>query len=376
MTIDYSLPFALLKGCGRQLADALSQRGVGLDEFMTAPADVVMRRLGVTRCDILRGTAREEALAHAEKERRFMDSHGVKFVAYGSKEYPAALAACPDAPMGLFVLGSPTIGNGEHLAVVGTRRATPLGTGFTRRVISDLAKLTPEVCIVSGLAYGIDAAAHQAAMDNNLPTIAVLAHGLDTIYPSPHRNLAREILRKGGWLISEYPSGVKPYRPNFLARNRIVAGLSGGTLVVESEVKGGAMSTANYAFGYNREVMAMPGRVNDEMSSGCNHLIRKHKGALVTCAADIVEALGWKSCASHGNGATSGAGEPTLFSTLPEPQGAIYRRLSASGSNPVAFDDLCVALGIPAGELLGHLQEMEFDGVIDRLPGNRFCVAL
>lgn len=355
-----------------EMAQAITERDMTMREFMEAPASELMVRLGVTHHPVLPSAARDEAMVRARKEQHFIDAHHIRFIPFTHPDYPPRLASCPGAPVALYVLGNADLNALHTIAMVGTRRATALGTAYTQKIIADLSTvLSPAPTIISGLAYGIDAAAHQGALLHNCPTIAVLAHGLDTLYPASHRTLARNIIEAGGALISEYPSGVKPLRPRFLERNRIVAALSDATIVMESEIKGGAMSTANHAFTYSREVMAMPGRINDPMSSGCNLLIRKQKASLITDAGDILATLGWAptQCTAPQTPA------PTLFSTLPEPQGGIHRLLEAHDA-PMLFDDICSSLAIPPGELLSILQEMEFDGILERLPGNRFSITI
>ena len=255
------------------------------------------------------------------------------------------------------------------ISIVGTRKPTPYGLDFCNRFVDELAGYFPDATIVSGLAYGIDAAAHIKALDKDIPTVAVVAHGLNMIYPAAHRNLAKEIIRSGGSILSEYPFDTAPFKPNFLARNRIVAGLSDVTIVVESNVKGGAMSTANFAFLYNRDVMALPGRISDEQSSGCNLLIRKNKAHLIECAADLMGITGWQPM-----GISVDTRQRNLFPELDGDSGKIYELLKYN-KEPVQMDHLVHATGIATSKLMSLLNELEFDGVIMRHPGNRYSLA-
>lgn len=356
-----------MRGSSKAIADALISKGVSIEEFMTMSPAMLMRSLSSANIPLIRTVSREEAMLRAIEEQKFIDGNGIRFIFCHDADYPPLLAECNDAPAALFVLGHVALTHPRSLAVVGTRKATRLGVAFASRIAGE----SRGVCIVSGLAYGIDAAAHNGALEKGNPTIAVLAHGLDTMYPSQHRALAREIVKRGGGLITQYPSGVKPFRPNFLERNRIVAGLSHGTLVVESEIKGGAMSTANHAFSYNREVMAMPGRINDATSSGCNLLIRSQKASLVTGVADIFQTMGWDMLPNAPQVVS-----PSLFANLDEPQGSICNLLSKPDVDSLSLDEISLTLAIPAGKLLAILQEMEFDGLVERLPGNRYCAML
>lgn len=351
-----------------EVVRAIQENHVSLEEFFRLPMHSLTDRLGLTSGIRLEDLQRQEAMFRARKELEFMESHHIRGLFYGDDEYPEMLTECPDAPVLLYVLGDADLNRKQSVAVVGTRRCTAYGSGFTTQLVKDLALYYPEMAVISGLAYGIDAAAHQAAIDSGLVTFAVLAHGLDTIYPAAHRDLARRILSKGGALITEYCSGTNAYRNNFLMRNRIVAGMSDVTIVAESEIKGGAMSTANTAFHYNREVMALPGRSNDIKSSGCNHLIRKEKAHLVTCAADVVEMTGWvpqmlKQAPVQRN----------LFPELDGLAKQVYECLLYE-REPISIDSLRNKLNVKIRDLLATMTEMEFDGIVSKLPGSRYTL--
>lgn len=309
---------------------------------------------------------RQAALERARKEVEFMERHSIRGLFVNDDEYPPLLQELHDAPIMLYVLGNVNLNPRFALAVVGTRKATKYGLQFTDQLIHDLAVYYPDLLIVSGLAYGIDAAGHRAALDCKLPTVAVVAHGLDMVYPAQHRDLAKKIIQSGGRMLTEYPTGTTPYQRNFLERNRIVAGLCDATFVAESEIRGGAMSTANQAFINNRDVMALPGRSIDPISAGCNHLIRSHKAQLITCAADVVQTTGWPP------GVMQHA--PQQRNLFPELRGApaeIYAHIKHEG-RPLGIDELRTLTGMNMKELMANLTDMEFDGVITRLPGARF----
>ncbi|MDE6717150.1 MAG: DNA-processing protein DprA [Muribaculaceae bacterium] len=312
--------------------------------------------------------AREEALSRARKELDFTERHGIRVYYLGDDDYPDRLGVIPDAPIVLYQLGATDM-DAEHIMnIVGTRRNTAYAATFCEGFIKELSGYFPDAVIVSGLAYGVDSLAHIGALQNGLNTIAVVAHGLDTIYPAAHRDLARRILKTGGSIISEYPSGTTPFRRRFLERNRIVAALSDVTMIVESPIKGGAMSTANQAFSYSRDVIAVPGRVFDPMSEGCNHLIRTNKATLVMNVADLIEVSGWRPAGI--------AVKPRQRNLFPELEGEakeIYELLRFS-SDPVSVDHICQKTGIRIATLNPILTELEFDGIVTRYPGNRYSL--
>ena len=240
-------------------------------------------------------TGLDEALVLAKKELAWIKEHKIDCLYYKDTEkYPYRLSQCPDLPVTLYTKGNVELNKGHFISVVGTRSATAYGKDMAERIVKDLAAAVPNLTIVSGLAYGIDITAHKAALEAGIPTIAVLGHGLDRIYPALHRNYAIATLEKGG-LVTEYCSGTTPDAVNFIARDRIIAGLSDCTLVVESAKRGGSLLTAHMALDYNRDVFAVPGRLTDEHSQGCNNLIKSNKACLVTSAEDIIDYMNWEA---------------------------------------------------------------------------------
>lgn len=370
---DSELTFKIALSMTRNMTAGVVRR---IDEAGLSPEDIFMRdshevseALGVKGRIAFEKIYLEEALFKARKEEALIAQHHITPLFILDETYPARLYEIPDAPVMLYQLGEADL-NAEHIInVVGTRQCTPYGVDFCNKLIADLSAYFPELCVVSGLAYGIDAAAHGAAISNNTTTVAVVAHGLNMIYPSAHRDLARAIISAGGAIVSEYPFGEKPYRQRFLERNRIVAGLSDVTIVVESDIKGGAMSTANTAFSYSRDVMALPGRISDHSSSGCNLLIRKEKARLISCAADLIEATGWKPLGLNVN-----VTQRNLFPELDGNMKLVYDTLRYN-SDPMHLDRIHQLTLIPVGTLLSILGEMEFDGIVIRHPGNRFSTA-
>jgi DNA processing protein len=234
-----------------------------------------------------------ESLAFAEKELAFVEKHGIGLYYYKDANYPYRLAQCVDAPLLMYAKGNVNVDTKHVLSIVGTRMPSERGKDWCRRLVLDLAAKVPDLTIVSGLAYGIDVVAHKAALEAGVPTVIIPAHGLDRIYPAVHRQVAVQALDKGG-ILTEYACGTEPERFNFVARNRIVAGLADALVVVESKKKGGSLITAEMAIDYGRDVFAMPGRLDDVCSAGCNDLIKRNKAQLIEAADDLIAAMQWE----------------------------------------------------------------------------------
>jgi DNA processing protein len=299
----------------------------------------------------------------AGQEAEYVVRNKVRTYFYLDNDYPFRLRQCDDSPVVFFFKGNCDLDSARILSVVGTRNATLRGKELCERIIGGLADGNPELIIVSGLAYGIDITAHKAALSNNLQTIAVLGHGFKTIYPSVHTSIARSMVSRGG-LLTDFPSDALPERNNFLKRNRIIAGLSDATLVVESGIKGGALITADIASSYNRDVLAVPGRPDDQWSAGCNSLIRNNKAALIECSDDIEYFLNWK------NEKSKAPVQRTLFSELDENEKLIYELLVKNGE--MNIDTICRSAGIPVYKLSSLLLQMEFKGLLKCYPGNLY----
>jgi DNA processing protein len=262
-----------------------------------------------------------------------------------------------------FFMGNCDLDSARILSVVGTRNATQRGKEICEKIIGGLSDGNHDLIIVSGLAYGIDIFAHKAALSHNLQTIGVLGHGFKTIYPSVHTPVAKSMVSQGG-LLTDFLSDALPERNNFLKRNRIIAGLSDATLVVESGVKGGALITADIANSYNRDVLAVPGRPDDQWSAGCNSLIRNNKAALVECSDDIEFFLNWKSEKSKP------PIQRTLFSELDDNEKLVYELLLKNGE--MNIDAICRTVDIPVYKLSSLLLQMEFKGLLKCYPGNLY----
>lgn len=309
---------------------------------------------------------RKEALQNADRELEKIDKYDIRICTVESNSYPELLKQCEDAPLVFFYKGN--IQNAKQtkfLAIVGTRHASTRCQNRVDSVISDLYAMNYHPIIVSGLAYGIDAAAHRASLKHGLRTFAVLGHGLHMIYPASHKNLAQSILESDGALISEFPCITNTHPSNFLKRNRIIAGLCHATLVAESAEKGGAMSTANLALSYNRDVMAFPGRSDDKYSAGCNRLIKDNVAALVDNAIDIARVLNFPI-----KKFSPAETILNLFSNENNVQ-KILNLLEEKDS--IQIDELSQLTSIPGNELSALLLQLELEGKVFTLPGKRYC---
>ncbi len=299
--------------------------------------------------------------AKAEAELNYIKNNGITVSYFQDETYPERLKHCIDGPLLLFSSGKIDFNNRKIISIVGTRNITSYGTEFCKNLISDLAPLNP--IIVSGFAYGVDIVAHQGAMENDLQTIGIVAHGLDQIYPSSHKKYVSKMEQNGGFM-TEYWSGTNPEKENFVKRNRIVAGISEATIVIESAIKGGSLITANLANDYNRDVFAVPGRTSDKLSLGCNNLIKTQKANLLTSAADLVYILNWDI------EKTTRSVQKKLFITLENEEQKIYDYLLKSGKE--MLDIIALECDFPIYKLSGILLNMELKGVVRPLPGKLF----
>ena len=307
-------------------------------------------------------------LTRAAQEMEFITKHGIKPLLLGTEDYPQRLCECPDAPILLYYMGSAPLNQRRVINIIGTRHCTAYGQDLIRRFIRDLKRLCPEVLIVSGLAYGVDICAHRQALEYGYETVGVLAHGLDEIYPSAHRETAKQMLEQGG-LLTEYMTETRPDKINFVKRNRIVAGMSDATILVESASKGGGLITTGIAMDYNRSVFAFPGPVGAPYSEGCNNLIRDNGASLITCTEDFINAMGWQHDAQLQQAQAEGI-ERSIFPELSEEEQKIARILEEFGD--FQLNQLSVKANIPIGQLTALLFQMEMKGVIRPLAGGTY----
>lgn len=306
----------------------------------------------------------DDALKRAAVEMEFVTKHGIQALTLNDEGYPARLRECDDAPLLIYYKGNGELNRQRVVGIVGTRRCTAYGQDLTRRFVSRLRELCPDVLIVSGLAYGIDICAHREALADGLDTVGVLAHGLDTIYPGHHRQTAVEMVSHGG-LLTEYMSQTEPFANNFRQRNRIIAGLSDAVLVAESAIKGGALITARVAQDYGRDVFAFPGAVGAPYSEGCNRLIRDNKAALITSADDMIADMGWQTAEQQAT-----VVERQLFPDLTAPEQSIVTLLQQT--NDLQLNILSVKTNIPIGQLTALLFQLEMKGVVKPLAGGTY----
>lgn len=361
--LTYKIAFASLRGINRVMAEELLARVGSERAFFDATRRQLASAMGFDN-NLFDDDYRAKVVDEALRETDFIGANGIRPLYYTDKDYPVRLAECDDAPLMLFTLGSADFNSLHFISVVGTRHATPYGIDFVNHLVADLAStVAGGVAIVSGLAFGIDVAAHSAALKCGVPTIAVLAHGLNMIYPAQHRSVAVEMVRSGGALVSDYHSGAPVHKGNFVARNRIVAGLCDCLVVAESAVKGGALITANIASGYNRDVFALPGRSSDRYSAGCNRLIASNVAALVENASDVIAAMNWEI-------RETGPSQQSLFVELSAQEQAVMDILARQGE--ASLNTLAIGLDMNAGRLMSLLIDMEFKGLIMAYPGGKY----
>ncbi|MFN4082726.1 MAG: DNA-processing protein DprA [Bacteroidia bacterium] len=300
----------------------------------------------------------------AENEIEFIEKHKINCLFYLDENYPWRLKDITDAPVILYTLGNANLNAEKIVGIVGTRKISEHGKAFTQQLVEELKE--HNCLIVSGLAIGVDVCAHKAALDNNLPTVGVLAHGLDRIYPATHKPVAKKMLQNGG-LITDFTSNTNPDRENFPKRNRIVAGLSDVLVVVETAIKGGARITAEIAHSYNKDIMAVPGRLSDYYSQGCNYLIKENKAAMLTCTNDLIDLMGW-----HKNTKPK-VKQNSLFTNVNDTDKPIVTFIQQKLK--AGIDEIAFALQMDAGELSLKLLELEFNGIIRSLPGKQYEIA-
>ena len=343
----------LLQHCGsaKAIFEAKSSQLSGIDGIGTV---------------LLKNLKDKSVFDKAERELQFIEKNKITVSYFQDENYPDRLKHCIDSPLLLFSSGNIDLTNRRIISIVGTRQITSYGTEFCKKLIEDLAPLNP--IIVSGFAYGVDIVAHQAAMEHNLQTIGVLAHGMNEIYPKVHKKYVAKVEENGGFM-TEFWSDSGPMRENFVSRNRIVAGMAEATIVIESAEKGGSLITANMANDYNRDVFAVPGRVSDKYSQGCNNLIKTQRAHLLSSAADILYILNWEIASQARNDKSV---QKQLFVSLEPDEQKIYDYLLKNGKE--LMDIIAIDCDMPIFKISGMLLTMELKGVIRPLPGKLFEV--
>ncbi|MBK0369651.1 DNA-processing protein DprA [Flavobacterium agrisoli] len=356
----YTLALLRVDGVGDVIAKKLISHLGSAQAVFEAPKTQLAAIDGVgTR--LLKNLKNTAVFKEADNELNFIQNNNISYCFYNQANYPERLKHCPDGPVLLFGAGNLNLSNSKMISIVGTRQITNYGVDFCKKLIEELSPLNP--IIVSGFAYGVDIVAHQAAMDCGLQTIGVLAHGLNQIYPKVHKKYMAKMEENGGFL-TEFWSSSNPDKENFVRRNRIVAGISEATIVIESAEKGGSLITANMAIDYDREVFAVPGRITDKYSQGCNNLIKAQKANVLTSAADLVYVLNWDLQQKQKNI------QKQLFVSLENDEQKIYDFLVKSGKEQL--DSIALACNLPVFKISGTLINMELKGVIRPLPGKLF----
>ncbi len=362
--MKYKIAISLIKGIGPVLVrNLVAYLGDAEALFKEKESSLLkIPGIGSVQAGLI---AKARPLERAEEELEYIQKNNIKASFFLDDSYPSRLRNCNDAPILLYHKGNHTLEGRKILSVVGTRKITEEGKINTFNLIKDIAAKFPEAVIVSGLAYGVDIFAHRAALECGLPTIAVLAHGLDRIYPRLHSHEADQ-LQSTGALVTEYTKNTNPDKPNFVKRNRIVAGMSDATIVVESAEKGGALITAYLAHSYNRDVLALPGRISDDYSKGCNKLIKKNVAALIEDANDIAYAMNWEV-----NDVTSQQARQLSLFELPKGDlGVVYNVLKQEREASVNL--LGMKTGFSVGKVSSLLLQLEFDKIVKSLPGNMY----
>jgi DNA processing protein len=358
----YQLALTEIPNVGCVQAKILLQH-LNVDEIFKAKKSTLekIEGIGAIRANSIKSF---NDFSKAEEEIKFIEKFKLKSLFITDKEYPQRLLNCYDSPTLLFYKGTADLNAKKIVAIVGTRTHTDYSKKITDKLIEELA--AQNVLIVSGMAYGVDAIAHKAAMKNNLPTVGVLGHGLDQIYPPDHAGLAKDILKHDGGLLTEFRSKTKPDKHNFPTRNRIVAGMSDATIVIESGIKGGSMVTAELANGYNKDVFAFPGKVTDNKSAGCNYLIKSNKAMLLTDALQLIEIMGWEEKSQK----SKVKSQKEIFIELSKDEKIIIDILNEKET--VHIDEINLRSGLSNSAIAAAILNLELQNVVNGLPGKMY----
>ena len=361
----YQLALTRVPQIGTVLARALADRFENAEAIFKASKKMLCEVEGIS---LIKAACIKDFtdFEDCNKELAFIEKNQIQMLFLKDAAYPKRLLNCYDPPTLLYYKGSANLNSSRIISIIGTRNQTDYGRSITDKLVETLSGHS--ILIISGMAFGIDTQAHKACIKYQVPTVGVVAHGMDTLYPPENAKLASQMLEQEGGLLSEYPSGTIPDRHNFPTRNRVVAGLCDATIVVETDLKGGSMITVELAIGYNRDVFAFPGRVTDQKSSGCNHLIRQNKAGLITSGQDLLEAMNW----------------------LPEPQKkprvqrSLFIELTPNEKilvdllqpvDQMHIDDINLKSNLNPSATAGALLTLELQGVLIRSPGKMYRMA-
>jgi len=359
----YKIGIGLIPGIGDVRAKKLIAYCGGIEAVFKEKKQLLLKIPGIGKTAV-KEIVSQSVLKRAEQEIAFIEKHSITPLFYLDDAYPQRLKYCDDGPVLLYYKGAADLNATKIISVVGTRSATEYGKSVCRQIIADLVPFN--TLIVSGLAYGIDTMAHKAALENKLHTVGILGHGLDIIYPAPNKELAKKMLNNGGGLLTEFMSETKPDRENFPQRNRIIAGMADAVVVVEAADRGGALITAEIALSYSRDVLAVPGSINQVFSRGCNKLIKLNKAALIESANDIIYWLGWENIKNNSNQAV----QKQLFVDLNDEEETIVNILKEQPST--AIDEITYKSKLTVSKVATLLLELEFKGIVNALPGKMF----
>ena len=357
----YTLALLQVEGVGDIVAKKLINHCGSAEKVFQAKKSKLVSIDGIGEV-LIKKLANETIFKLADAEIKFIEAENIDFCSFLDEEYPERLKQCIDGPAVLFSSGEIDLKSRRTISIVGTRQITSYGIDFCKKLIEDLSPLNP--VIISGFAYGVDIVAHQAAMENNLQTVGVLAHGLNQIYPKTHKKYISKMEKNGGFL-TEFWSTSNPDKENFVKRNRIVAGISEATIVIESADRGGSLITATMASDYNRDVFAVPGRTTDKYSLGCNNLIKTQRAHLLTSAADLIYILNWEL-----DSKPTKSVQKQLFVSLDEEEQKVYDYLLKKGKE--LMDIIALECDFPIYKISGILLNMELKGVVRPLPGKLF----
>jgi len=359
----YQVALTLVPGLGPVHAKSLLQQFEPEELFRAKRSSLEkIEGIGITRAHNIRSF---DDFKTAEEEIAFIEKYKIKPLFITDAAYPQRLLNCYDSPTLLYYKGDADLNVSKIAAVIGTRNHTDYGRQLTEKLIAGLAELN--ITVVSGLAYGIDAIAHKAALKNHLPTIGVLAHGLDQVYPPQHTGLAKDMIRESGGLLTEFRSNTTPDKHNFPARNRIVAGMSDAIIVIETGIKGGSMITAELANGYNKDVFTFPGKVTDSKSGGCNYLIQSNKAVLLTGAGELAELMNWQEKQKP-----SSKKQKELFIELTADEKVIVSILKEK--DVAHIDEINFRSGLSSSAIAAAILSLELQNVISCQPGKRYSL--
>ena len=352
----------MLPGIGGVLARNLVAYLGSVDAVFSASYQSLVKIPGIGEFNARR-IKKADVLERAEKELEFIQKNNINVSFYTDEGFPRRLKSCVDAPILIYTKGNMTLDEQRVISIVGTRNATDYGKSTVDEMVKSFAERKYKILVVSGLAYGIDVHAHRSALKYNIPTVGVIAHGLDRLYPALHRETAKKMEENGG-VLTDFPSETKIDPQNFIKRNRIIAGLADATIVVESAEKGGALITADIAASYNRDVFAYPGRAGDVYSKGCNQLIRNNGASLIEGIEDLEYFMGWETTEK------ADAVQPSLFVELNADEQRIVDLLK---NNEEQFiDQIASEVKLPVSRVSAVLLNLEFKNVLTALPGKMY----